>query len=162
MKAVWRIWVALLTVGAGLMAGFGASPKLDGVWWPIAGFWLTAGLAAYGLSVWTAICLTALGVYMDLMTDGPIGAWPLAFLAAYMVAAIAWERHPPIGYRMVESFALYGGMIVASLMLAMADGLAGFGGFSRASLLGDMFVTALGFYLVGLFILPREVREVRR
>ena len=49
--------VLILVVLAGLTTAFGMRVGLGAVWWPIAGLWLAAGLAAFGLSVWVAGCL---------------------------------------------------------------------------------------------------------
>ncbi|HEX5007064.1 MAG TPA: hypothetical protein VFV70_08120, partial [Hyphomonadaceae bacterium] len=61
----WRVWSILMTLLAGLVTAFGMQPGLAGVWWPVAGLWLAAGLAAFGLSVWVAMNLIVLGVFMD-------------------------------------------------------------------------------------------------
>ncbi len=162
MNLPWRLWVFGLMLLAILFAGFGALPKLGGDWWPVAGIWLAATLAAYGLSVWTAMCLLTLGLATDLMTDAPLGAWPLAFLMAYVVAAIAWEQYPPLNRYIVEGLALVGGMVAVAIALGLAAGLAGYTGFSRTGLLTDFAATFLLYPVVRLFLLPKEVREVRR
>jgi hypothetical protein len=105
---------------------------MAGAWWPIAGLWLAAGLASFGLSVWVAGCLMLLGVAMDFMGEAPIGAWPLALLSAYAVALVAWDRQPPIRVIGAEIISLLvGGFIAASLALTIAGSIAGHTGFAR-------------------------------
>jgi hypothetical protein len=67
VTTAWRLWVLILVVLAALTTAFGMRVGLGSVWWPIAGLWLAAGLAAFGLSVWVAGCLIMLGIVMDYM-----------------------------------------------------------------------------------------------
>ena len=114
MTTAWRLWVLILVVLAALTTAFGMRVGLGTVWWPIAGLWLAAGFAAFGLSVWVAGCLIMLGLVMDYMGEAPIGSWPLALLCAYGVALIAWDRQPPIPVVGAEAIALIGGIIAVS------------------------------------------------
>jgi hypothetical protein len=158
----WRIWVLLLTVLAGLINAFGMQPGMGNAWWPIAGLWLAAGLASFGLSVWVAICLMLLGISMDFMGEAPIGAWPLALLCAYAVALVAWDRQPPIPVMGAEIIAILGGFIAASIALGIAASIAGKPGFSRGALMADFAMTALLYPLARFVIVPASIRVARR
>lgn len=158
----WRVWVLLLTLLAGFISAFGMQKGMADVWWPVAGLWLTAGLASFGLSVWVAICLILLGVYMDFLGEAPIGAWPLALLSAYGVALIAWDRQPPVPVAAAESVAMLGGLIAAGVALGVAGGVAGIQGFSRAAFMTDFLVTAALYPLVRFVVVPGAIRSARR
>lgn len=162
MSLPWRIWVLLLTLVSCFVSVFGMQPLLGDYWWPVAGLWLAAGLASYGLSVWAAVCLLFNGVVLDLMTDAPIGAWPLAFLLAYGVGVVAWDRHPPVSRFVVEFFAVVGGLIAASGALGLAAGVAGYEGFSRAGFFTDFLITAALYPVVRYLLVPSDLREARR
>lgn len=162
MTLPWRIWVLLLTVLAGLTTAFGMQPGMATAWWPIAGLWLAAGLASFGLSVWVAGCLMLLGMAMDFMGEAPIGAWPLALLCAYGVALVAWDRQPPIPVVMAEIIAVIGGFIAASIALGIAGSVAGHVGFARGALMADFAMTALLYPLVRFIIVPASIRVARR
>ena len=158
----WRVWVLLMTMLAGFMTAFGTQPAVGGWWWPIAGLWLAAGLAAFGLSVWVAICLILLGVFMDFVGEAPIGAWPLALLCAYGVALVAWDRQPPVPVVFAEGVAVIGGLIAAGIALGIAGGVAGHPGFSRAGFMSDFLVTAAFYPLARYLIVPSSIRVARR
>lgn len=162
MTTAWRLWVLILVVLAALATAFGMRVGLGAVWWPIAGLWLAAGLAAFGLSVWVAGCLIMLGIVTDYMGEAPIGSWPLALLCAYGVALIAWDRQPPISVVGAEAIALIGGFIAASLALGVAGSIAGHPGFARGALTGDFIMTAILYPLVRFVILPASIRVARR
>lgn len=162
MSVPWRIWVLFWTIVSALVTAFGMQPALEGVWWPVAGLWLAAGFASYGLSVWAAICLLINGIILDLMTDAPIGAWPLTFLLAYGVAVITWDRHPPVSRTVVEFGAVIGGVFAAAAALSLAAGVAGYEGFSRAGFLMDFVVTAALYPVVRYLLVPSDLREARR
>jgi hypothetical protein len=158
----WRLWVLLLTVLAFLTTAFGMQVGMAGAWWPIAGLWLAAGLASFGLSVWVAGCLIILGVGMDFMGDAPIGAWPLALLGAYAVALVAWDRQPPIPVVGAEIISILGGFVAASVMLGIAGSIAGHEGFARGPLMADFVMTGLLYPLVRFVIIPASIRVARR
>jgi hypothetical protein len=158
----WRIWVLLLVVVAGLTTAFGMHAGFVNLWWPIAGLWLSAGFAAFGLSVWVAICLTMLGVAMDYMTEAPIGAWPLALLSAYGAAVVFWDRQPPIPVVWAEVLAVFGGLFAAFIALGVAGSIAGHPGFARNALTGDFIITAALYPLARFVILPASIRVARR
>ncbi len=162
MSLPWRIWVLFLTLLATFVTAFGMQPALAGVWWPVAGLWLAAGLGAYGLSVWVAVCLLTHGVVLDLMTDAPIGAWPLAFLLAYGMGVLSWDRHPPVSRTVVEIAALIGGLLAAAAALGLSAGVAGHEGFSRAGFLTDFLITAALYPIVRYLLVPSDMREARR
>lgn len=162
MTLAWRLWVLLLTTVAAMVTAYGMQVGMAGAWWPIAGLWLTATLAAFGLSIWVAGCLLLLGLVMDYMGEAPIGSWPLALLAAYAVALIAWDRQPPIRVIGAEIISLVGGFIVVSLALAIAGSIAGHPGFARSALTGDFIMTALLYPVVRFLILPASIRVARR
>lgn len=158
----WRVWVVLVTAFAGFLTVFGMQPAFGGLWWPVAGLWLAAGLASFGLSVWAAINLIVLGVFMDFISEAPVGAWPLALLAAYGVALVAWDRQPPVPVVFAETVAVIGGLIAAGLALSVAGGIAGHAGFSRASFMSDFLVTAALYPLARYMIVPASIRAARR
>jgi hypothetical protein len=158
----WRVWVLLLTLLAAFTTAFGMQPGMGHMWWPIAGLWLTAGLASFGLSVWVAICLILLGVFMDFAGEAPIGAWPLALLSAYGVALVAWDRQPPVPVFMAEIVAVLGGLIAAGIALGLASMIARAEGFSRAGFLSDFLLTAALYPLVRFVIIPASIRVTRR
>lgn len=162
MTTAWRLWVLVLVVLAGLTTAFGMRAGMVAVWWPIAGLWLAAGLASFGLSVWVAGCLLMLGLSMDFMGDAPIGAWPLALIAAYGVALVAWDRQPPIPVVGAEAISVLGGFIVASIALGIAGSIAAHPGFARSALTGDFIMTAILWPLVRYVILPGSIRSARR
>ena len=158
----WRVWVVLLTMLAGLSTAFGMQPGMAGVWWPVAGIWLAAGLASFGLSIWSAICLVLLGIFMDYMGEAPIGAWSLALLSAYGVALVAWDRQPPVPVVFAEAVAVIGGSIAAGVALGIAGGIAGHPGFSRAGFMTDFLLTALLYPVARYIVVPGSIREARR
>ncbi len=160
----WRVWVVAMTLLAGLITTFGMQPGMSGLWWPVAGIWLATGLASFGLSVWGAINLVALGVFMDYTGEAPIGAWPLALLSAYGVALVAWDRHATSGVPVLvaEIVAVAGGLIAAAIALGAASGIAGLPGFSRAGFMTDFLMTAALYPLVRFVIVPASIRVARR
>ena len=160
----WRLWVLLWAMLAGLVSAFSMQPGMAGAWWPIVGLWLAAGLASFGLSVWVAICLILLGVFMDYTGEAPIGAWPVALLSAYGVALVAWDRQATSGIPiiMAEVIAVVGGLIAAGVMLGFASGVAGHPGFSRDRFMADFLLTAALYPLARYLIVPGSIREARR
>ncbi len=162
MTVAWRLWVLMLTAVAAMVTAYGMKVGMSGAWWPIAGLWLTATLASFGLSIWVAGCLILLGLAMDYMGEAPIGAWPMALLAAYAVALVAWDRQPPIRVISAEIISLLGGFIVVSLALTIAGSIAGHPGFARNALTGDFIMTALLYPVVRFLILPASIRVARR
>lgn len=162
MNVLLRMWVVLLIAMCGLLWTFGLQPSMSGMWWPVAGLWAAAALAPYGLSVWVAGWLIVLGVVMDFMSEAPIGAWPLALLAAYGVALVAWDRQPPVPVPVVEAVAVIGGLLTAGLALGAASGVSGHAGFSRAGILGDFILTAALYPVVRFVLIPASIRTARR
>lgn len=162
MTVAWRLWVLALTVIAAMVTVYGMHAGMSGAWWPVAALWLTTAFASFGLSIWVAGNLILLGLVMDYMGEAPIGAWPLALLAAYGVALIAWDRQPPIRVISAEIISLVGGFIVVSLALAVAGSIAGHPGFARNALTGDFIMTALLYPVVRFLILPASIRVARR
>ncbi len=162
MTAAWRLWVLLLVVIAGLTTAVGMTAGFGAIWWPVAGLWLAAGLACFGLSVWVAGLLIMLGVAMDLMGEAPVGSWPLALLSAYGVALVAWDRQPPIPVVGAEIISVVGGFAAAMIALGMAASVAGEPGFARGALTGDFIMTAMLWPLVRFVILPASIRVARR
>jgi len=158
----WRVWVLMVTMIAGFISAFGMQPGMAGLWWPVAGLWLAAGLASFGLSIWVAICLILLGVFMDFTGEAPIGAWPLALLCAYGVALVAWDRQPPMPVVFAEVVAVGGGLIAAGIALGVASGIAGHPGFSRSGFMTDFFMTAALYPLARYLIVPTSIRVARR
>ncbi len=158
----WRVWVMLLTLLAAFITGFGMQAGMSAAWWPVAGLWLAAGLASFGLSVWVAICLILLGVFMDFTGEAPVGAWPMALLCAYGVALIAWDRQPPIPVVFAEAVAVIGGLIAAGIALGVAGGIAGHPGFSRAGFMTDFVLTAALYPFARFVIIPASIRVARR
>jgi len=160
----WRVWVLLWAMIAGFVTAFGTQPGMGGAWWPIAGLWLAAGFASFGLSIWVAICLTVLGMFMDFLGEAPIGAWPVALLSAYGVALVAWDRQATSGVSIAvaEVIAVVGGLIAAGVMLGVAASVAGHPGFSRSAFMTDFFLTAALYPLVRYLIVPASIREARR
>lgn len=162
MTIPWRLWVMMLTILAALTSVFGMQAGMAGIWWPIAGLWLAAGLACFGLSVWVGINLVLLGVVMDYLGEGPVGAWSLALIAAYGVALVAWDRQPPIPVIGAEVISVVGGFIAASLALGVAGSIAGRSGFARGPLMADFVMTSLFYPLVRFVIVPGNIRVARR
>ena len=89
-------------------------------------------------------------------------AWPLALLAAYGVALVAWDRQPPIPVIGAEIIALVGGFIAASVALGIAGSVAGHPGFARGPLMADFLMTAMLYPLVRFVIVPASIRVSRR
>jgi hypothetical protein len=160
----WRVWVLLLTMLAAFATAFGMQPGMATAWWPVAGIWLATGLASFGLSIWAAICLTLLGIFMDFMGEAPIGAWPLALLSAYGVALVAWDRQATSGVPVVmaEVVAVVGGLVAAGVALGLAAGIAGHPAFSRPGFMTDFLLTALLYPLARYLVVPGSIREARR
>lgn len=162
MNVLLRVWVVLLTLLCGAAWAYGLQPAVAGVWWPVAGLWAAAALAPYGLSVWVAGWLIVLGVVMDLMSEAPVGAWPLALISAYGVALVAWDRQPPVPVVAAEAAAVIGGLIAAWLALMAAGGVSGHAGFARAGVTGDFLVTAMLYPVIRFFLIPASIRTARR
>jgi hypothetical protein len=160
----WRVWVIILTLLAGFTTAFGMQAGMGGAWWPVAGLWLAAGLASFGLSVWVGGCLILLGVFMDFVGEAPVGAWPLALLCAYGVALVAWDRQATSGVPVIfaEVVAVAGGLIAAGVALGVAAGIAGHSGFSRDGFMADFLLTAALYPLIRFVIIPGSIRDARR
>jgi hypothetical protein len=162
MTGFWRLWIVIMTVAAALVTGFGLRPGMTGQWWPVAGLWAAAVWASYGLSVWSAVALMLLGVMMDYMTEGPIGAWPLALLSAYGVGLVAWDRAPPIAGFIAEGITVIGGMIAAGLALWIAGSISGQAGFWRDGFFYDFLLTALLYPAARFAFVVADPKEQRR
>lgn len=162
MTGFWRLWVAIMTGIAVLVTGFGVRPGTAELWWPVAGLWCAAAWASYGLSVWVSSCLIILGIMMDYMTDGPIGAWPLALLAAYGVGLVAWDRAPPLSGVLAESISVIGGLIAAALALAIAGAISGQPPLARGDVALDLLVTALLYPAARFALIVADPKEQRR
>jgi hypothetical protein len=162
MTLPWRVWVLALACLAALWTAFGMRTGMYAVMWPIAGLWLAAFFAPFGLSVWAAAVLTLLGLSMDLMTEAPVGAWALALLSAYGVGLVAWDRQPPLSVPAAEAVTVIAGMVAVYVTLAAAGGISGQTGFSLRALLPDFFVTALLYPVLRFVFLPVTIREGRR
>jgi hypothetical protein len=162
MTPSWRLWIIFHVFVAAAITVLGMQPEWTGMWWPVAGLWLAFSWATFGLSVWAAGWLLVLGVVMDLMTEAPLGAWPLALLSAYGVALVAWDRQPPISVLAAEMVAVIAGLVAAGLALGAASGIAGQAGFSRAALMGDFLATALLYPVARFILIPKSIRASRR
>jgi hypothetical protein len=162
MTPSWRLWVIFHVLVAAAITVLGMQPQWTGVWWPVAGLWLAVTWASFGLSVWAATWLLVLGVMMDLMTEAPLGAWPLALVSAYGVALVVWDRQPPISVLAAEMVSGVAGLVAAALALGAASGIAGQAGFSRSALMGDFLMTALLYPLVRFILIPKSIRAARR
>lgn len=160
----WRVWVLFMALFAAAVTAFGTQTGMGGLWWPVAGLWLAAGLASFGLSIWVAICLILLGVFMDFLGEAPIGAWPLALLFAYGVALVAWDRQATSGVPVfiAEIIAVVGGLIAAGVALNIAAGIASHKGFSGDRFMADFLLTAALYPLARFVIVPASIREARR
>lgn len=162
MSLPWRLWLVLLTAGAAWLTAAGMQPGSGAMWWPIAGLWMAAAWAAFGLSVWAAGCLAVLGFLMDYMSEAPLGAWPLALLSAYGVALVAWDRTPPMPVIGAEVIAVAGGLVACWLALAAAGGISGHPAFARGGIVYDFLLTALLYPLIRFILIPASVRGARR
>lgn len=160
----WRVWVVFLTLLAGFTTAFGTQVGMSSIWWPVAGLWLAASLASFGLSVWVAGSLILLGVFMDFIGEAPIGAWPMALLSAYGVALVAWDRQATSGVPVMvaEFVAVIGGLIAAGVTLSLAAGIAGHPGFSRDGFMTDFLLTAALYPLIRFVTIPASIRDNRR
>jgi len=162
MTLPWRLWVFMWLLIAGLATAFGLHPAFSGVPWPAAGLLAGVCFACFGLSVFVGAGLVILGLLMDFATDSPIGAWPVAFLAAYAVALIVWDRQPPLSPLLAELIALPAALIAAGLGLVIAGNIAGETLIDRSGVFGDLMVTALAYPAVRFILIPASVREARR
>jgi len=162
MSLPWRIWVVLIAASCIVLTGVGMGSGIPFDVWPVAGLWMAAGFASVGLSVWVAVWLIVVGVVMDLMSEAPVGAWPLALICAYGVALMGWSRTPPMPSWVAEFISVAGGLIVAALALGVAGGVAGHSGFSRSAFLYDFLLTALLYPAVRLILVPRSIRREGR
>jgi hypothetical protein len=160
----WRVWVLFMTLLAAAISVFGTQSGMGDLWWPVAGLWLAAGLAAFGLSIWVAICLVLLGVFRDFLGEAPIGAWPLAYLFAYGVALVAWDRQATSGVSVLvaELIAVIGGLIAAGAALYIAAGVAAHKGFAGDRFMADFLVTAVLYPVARFGIVPASIRKARR
>lgn len=159
MSVLLRLWIVFLTALCAFITAFGMQPGFGGLWWPVAGLWAAAVLAPFGLSVWAAACLIVLGVLMDFMSEAPIGAWPLALLAAYGVALVAWDRSPPIPVWGAELVAVLGGLVAAGAALGLAGSVSGHVGFSRGAFTSDFLLTAALYPVVRFLLIPGDIRS---
>lgn len=160
MSPFWRLWIGVATLFAGWFTSFGYSPGMPS-WWPIAGLWAAAAWASYGLSVWVAGCLLLLGLFTDFMSEAPVGSWALAFLSAYGVALLAWDRAPPLAGFIAEIIAVVGGMIAAGFALALAGAVSGSVGFWRDGFFYDFLLTALLYPAARFVLTVAHEKEVR-
>jgi hypothetical protein len=160
----WRVWVLLMMLLGAAVTVFGMQRGMGAAWWPVAGLWLAAGLASFGLSIWVAICLVLLGVFLDFAGEAPIGAWPLALLFAYGVALVAWDRQATSGLPvfMAEIIAVVGGLIAAGVALNIASGVAGHAGFAGDRFMADFLMTGLLYPLARFGIVPASIRKAKR
>ncbi len=162
MSLPWRIWVVMIAALCIALTGIGMGTGMPLDLWPVAGLWMAAGFASVGLSVWIGSWLIVVGVAMDLMTEAPVGAWPLALICAYGVALAGWSRSPPMPVWVAEVIAVAGGMVVAALALGVAGGVSGHSGFSRSAFLYDFLVTALLYPAVRFVLVPGSIRREGR
>lgn len=162
MTPLWRLWIVWMTLLSAAVSVVSLQPSLAGTAWPVAGLWAAAAWAAVGLSVWAAGSLVLLGLFIDYVTDAPIGAWPFAFLCAYGVALVAWARVPPLPVIAAECVAVIGGLIAAALSLGIAGDIAGRSGFAPAGFMPDFIATALLYPLARFVYIPASVRREGR
>jgi hypothetical protein len=161
MNVPFRLWALFLVTLCGAVTAFGLQPGFGGLPWPVAGLWAAAVLAPFGLSVWVAGCLIALGVTVDFMTEAPVGAWPLAFLSAYGVGLVAWDGRPPVQVIVGEAITVIGGMIAAGIALIIAGTIAGHPGFARDALINDFLLTAAVYPVIRYLLIPADIRKSR-
>jgi hypothetical protein len=150
-----------MSFGAAAMTAFGMGVGKSDLAWPVAGLWVAAFVAPYGLSVWAAGCITLLGVIIDFMTEAPIGAWPIALLGAYGVGLLAWERYPPLPLWAVEAISVIGGMAAALVALMTAAAVAGLPSIVNWPLMRDFLVTGIAYVGLRFVFLPASVRDQR-
>jgi hypothetical protein len=162
MTGFWRLWVTLMTLAAAVFTGFGLRPGMAGGWWPIAGLWCAAVWASYGLSVWSAGCLIVLGVMMDYIAEGPIGAWAFALLCAYGVGLVVWDRAPPLSGIVAEVIAVVGGLIACALALAIGGAVSGQAGFASGDLTWNLIITAVLYPGARFALIVADAKEQRR
>jgi hypothetical protein len=162
MSLPWRIWVVFVALGCIVLTGLGMGAAVPFGLWPVAGLWMAAGFASVGLSVWVAAWLIVVGVAMDLMSEAPVGAWPLALICAYGVALMGWSRTPPMPIWIAEAIAVLGGLVVAALALGVAGGVAGHQGFSRGAFMYDFMLTAVMYLGARLVLVPASIRREGR
>lgn len=79
--------------------------------WPLAPLWAAFGWAWRGPSFLAAGLLLALGLWQDLLTGGPIGAWGLVYLSGYG-ALLALRAAAPLDT--LPSPLLYAAPIIAA------------------------------------------------
>ncbi len=82
-----RFWLSAVLVAVYLCAQL--SPLallLDPGLWPLGPLWAAYGWSRGGPSVRSAVVLFALGLLQDVISGGPLGLWPFAYVGAYAAA----------------------------------------------------------------------------
>jgi hypothetical protein len=166
MMAMHRAQIAFAALLLAGLAFLKVNPAFSGWWWPVGGLWAAAAWAAIGLSLWSALWLVALGLVGDVLTEAPLGAWPLAFLAAYGAGLAAWRLFAPedadraqLNQRLAaEGVALVLGGALAVAALALAGGVSGRSGFASDAVIDDILLTAALYPIARFFLIPSQWR----
>ena len=147
----------------GSITAFGMQAGMAGMWWPVAGLWLAAGLASFGLSVWVAICLILLGVFMDFHRRGAdrgVAAGPAVRL---------WRGAGRLGQAGPPRPGIRGRDRCRRRRADRCRRSAGHRrrhcrppGFSRAGFMTDFVLTAALYPLARFVIVPASIRVARR
>ena len=114
------------------------------------------------MSVRAASTLVLLGFYQDYLHEAPLGAWPLAYLLAYMAGLGAYKLFPARSDQgIAEAFGLVTGLMVALLGVVMAGSMSDVKGVFSRNLLADFVVTGMLYYpLRPLFTRGGRLEEV--
>lgn len=163
MSAPFRVWILFSLLICTLAMVIGIQPHLSGLWWPLPGLWAAAAWSAFGLSIYTAFCLTGLGLITDFIMDAPLGSWALGLVSAYGAGVLAWAFIPPTPrtFMLSEALAVAAGMLALILAIKVANSVAG-GGSPVSSLFPHLFVTALLYPLARFVMVPGGLRELFR
>lgn len=133
---------------------------LTGVW-PVAGFWAAIAWSRLNLSVWAALCLVMIGFVQDYLLDAPLGAWPLAFISAYVAGLVVNGELRKISDALPSEFvAVVLGLISGLFGLVIAGDTAGGAEVIDSRLIASLWLTG-GLYFIcrGVFA-PMDRGEV--
>lgn len=82
-----RFWFSAALVVVYLLAQLSPLSRiLDPGYWPLGPLWAAYGWSRGGPSLRSATALFALGLLQDIISGGPFGLWPFAYVGAYAAA----------------------------------------------------------------------------
>ena len=153
---VARFMIGILIVAVVGFSGIIFAPGFGlAAFWPYAGIWAAIGWASSRLSIKSSFLLVVLGIFVDLLSDAPLGCWAAIHLIAYFSASIFRKRAQTDQTGFVR---LIGGLTALFVAFGAARWIMGayLGDMATQDILGGFLVTALLFLPVRPFFLLKK------